>query len=62
MLRSSKVHHKSSDLFSILKDHFGKDMNLARIKHLQHIGALMGLTVLYSQLCIQNHQEDHPEA
>lgn len=32
MLRSSKVHYKSSDLFSILREHFGKDMNLARIK------------------------------
>lgn len=32
MLRSPKVHHKSSDLFSILREHFGKDMNLARIK------------------------------
>ena len=32
MLRRSKVHYKSSDLFSILKEHFGKDMNLARIK------------------------------
>ncbi len=32
MLRSPKVHYKSSDLFSILREHFGKDMNLARIK------------------------------
>lgn len=32
MLRSSKVHYKSSELFSILRKHFGKDMNLARIK------------------------------
>lgn len=32
MLQSSKVHYKSSDLFSILREHFGKDMNLARIK------------------------------
>lgn len=32
MLRMSKVQYKSSDLFSILKEHFGKDMNLARIK------------------------------
>lgn len=32
MLRSSKVRYKSSDLFSILREHFGKDMNLARIK------------------------------
>jgi hypothetical protein len=32
MLRNSKVHYKSSDLFSILREHFGKDMNLARIK------------------------------
>ena len=32
MLRSPNVHYKSSDLFSILRDHFGKDMNLARIK------------------------------
>lgn len=31
MLRSSKVHYKSSDLFSILREHFGKDMK-ARIK------------------------------
>ena len=31
MLRSPKVHYKSSDLFSILREHFGKDMNLARI-------------------------------
>ena len=32
MLRSPKAHYKSSDLFSILREHFGKDMNLARIK------------------------------
>ena len=32
MLRSPKVHYKSSDLFSILREHFGKDMNLARIR------------------------------
>ena len=32
MLRSSKVHHKSSDLVAILCEHFGKNMNLARIK------------------------------
>lgn len=32
MLRSPEVHYKSSDLFSILREHFGKDMNLARIK------------------------------
>ena len=32
MLRSPKIHYKSSDLFSILREHFGKDMNLARIK------------------------------
>lgn len=32
MLRSPKVHYKSSDLFSILREHFGKDLNLARIK------------------------------
>lgn len=32
MLRSPKVHYKSSDLFSILREHFGKDMNSARIK------------------------------
>ena len=32
MLRSPNVHYKSSDLFSILREHFGKDMNLARIK------------------------------
>lgn len=31
-LQSPKVHYKSSDLFSILREHFGKDMNLARIK------------------------------
>lgn len=30
MLRSFKVHYKNSDLFS--REHFGKDMNLARIK------------------------------
>ena len=32
MLRNSKIHYKSSDLFSILREHFVKDMNLARIK------------------------------
>lgn len=32
MLRSPKVHYKSSDLFSILRGYFGKDMNSARIK------------------------------
>lgn len=32
MLRSPKVHYKSSDLFSIFRGHFGKDMNLSRIK------------------------------
>lgn len=32
MLRSPKFHYKSSDLFSILREHFGKEMNLARIK------------------------------
>ena len=32
MLRNSKIHYKSSDLFSILREHFGKDMNLARIR------------------------------
>ena len=34
MLRNSKVHYKSSDLFSILREHFGKDMNLVRIKEM----------------------------
>ena len=37
MLRNSKVHYKSSDLFSILREHFGKDMNLARIKAMSKI-------------------------
>ncbi len=32
MLRNSKIRYKSSDLFSILREHFVKDMNLARIK------------------------------
>ena len=32
MLKSSNIHYKSSDLFSILREHWGKDMNLARIK------------------------------
>lgn len=32
MLRNSKIHYKSSDLFSVLREHFVKDMNLARIK------------------------------
>ena len=32
MLRNSRVHCKSSNLFSIMREHFGKDMNLARIK------------------------------
>ena len=32
MLRNSKIHCKSNDLFSILREHFGKDMNMARIK------------------------------
>lgn len=34
MLRTSKVYYKSSELFSILREHFGKSMNLARIKAL----------------------------
>ena len=32
MLRNSKVHYKSSVLYPILHKHFGKSMNLARIK------------------------------
>lgn len=32
MIQNSNVHYKSSDLCLIMKDHFGKDMNLARIK------------------------------
>lgn len=32
MLRSPKVHYKSSDLFSMLREHLEKDMNLVRIK------------------------------
>jgi hypothetical protein len=32
MLRSSKAHYKSSELYPILNMHFGKSMNLARIK------------------------------
>lgn len=32
ILRSPKVHYKSSDLFSMLREYFGKDMNLVRIK------------------------------
>ena len=34
MLRTSKVHYKSSELYPILHAHFGKSMNLARIKAL----------------------------
>ena len=34
MLRTSKVHYKSSELYPILHEHFGKSMNLARIKTL----------------------------
>ena len=34
MLRTSKVHYKSSELYPILRAHFGKSMNLARIKAL----------------------------
>ena len=34
MLRTSKVHYKSSELYPILHEHFGKSMNLARIKAL----------------------------
>lgn len=34
MLRASKVHYKSSELYPILYEHFGKSMNLARIKAL----------------------------
>lgn len=34
MLRASKVHYKSSELYPILHAHFGKSMNLARIKAL----------------------------
>lgn len=32
MLRSPKDHYKSSDLFSMLREYFEKDMNLVRIK------------------------------
>ena len=32
VLRNSKVHYKSSELYPILSMHFGKSMNLARIK------------------------------
>ena len=32
MLRSPKVHYKSSDLYSILSMHFGETMNKARLK------------------------------
>ena len=32
MLRNSKVHYKSSELYPILSMHFGESMNLARIK------------------------------
>ena len=32
MLRNSKVHYKSSELYPILNMHFGESMNLARIK------------------------------
>ena len=34
MLRTFKVHYKSSELYPILHAHFGKSMNLARIKAL----------------------------
>ncbi len=34
MLQTSKVHYKSSELYPILHEHFGKSMNLARIKAL----------------------------
>lgn len=34
MLRTSKVHYKSSELYPILHEHFGKSMNLARINAL----------------------------
>ncbi len=34
MLRTSKVHYKSSKLYPILHTHFGKSMNMARIKAL----------------------------
>ena len=34
MLRTSKVYYKSSELYPILHEHFGKSMNLARIKAL----------------------------
>ena len=34
MLRTSKVHYKSSELYPILHAPFGKSMNLARIKAL----------------------------
>ena len=32
MLRNSKVHYKSSELYPILSMHFGESMNLARLK------------------------------
>lgn len=32
MIQNFKVHYKCSDLCLIIKEHFGKDMNWARIK------------------------------
>ena len=37
ILRNSKIHYKSSDLFSILREHFGKNMNLARNNSIAHL-------------------------
>lgn len=45
MLRTSKVHYKSCELYPILHEHFGKSMNLARIKAL-----CMKLWVLFQEI------------
>ena len=54
MLRNSKVHYKSSELYPILSMHFGKSMNLARIK-------AMSLVILFTKT-VQGLQKNYGDA
>lgn len=44
MIDSPKVHCKSSELFDIMKDYFGENMNLTRIKFVNDIGHMQSFT------------------
>ena len=52
MLRTSKVHYKMCELYPILHEHFGKSMNLARIKALSMMACALCKVqrVTYSKL------------